>query len=678
MQSLWNDSTAQAYINDPLQLRVYTSRLLGQNADLVLHGGGNTSVKAEVTNLFGETESVLYIKGSGWDLGTIQSAGFAPVRLDVLLKMAELTQLSDTDMVKYQRAAMLDPNAPTPSVEAILHALIPFKFVDHTHADAVVTVSNTAAGEARLRQIYGEKMLIVPYIMPGFVLARQIYEATRIVDWQDLDGIILRNHGVFTFANEAKASYEQMIKVVTMAEDYLRQQGATHLNPPVTEGDSLFIPPVAGGTEGGYPDSGITEDLLTLAQIRQAVSQSRGAAVLAQLDASAAAIHFSNLTNIASIATRGPLTPDHVIRTKRIPVILGNEVKENISNYEHTYQAYFETYNDGILTCLDKAPRWGVWPQHGTLAFGRTVRENVIIADIVSHTRAAIQAGEKLGGWQALPAKDIFEVEYWELEQAKLRQGGSTPLFQGKVAVVTGASSGIGRACAEALHAQGATVVGLDIQPEITTQFNRLDLVGLGCDLTEPEQITQAVHETVRRFGGIDILVSNAGIFPSSQTIAEMSAENWERSLAINLTSHQQILQACIPYLAVGIDPAVVIIASKNVPAPGPGAGAYSVAKAGLTQLARVAALELAKYGIRVNVMHPNAIFDTAIWTPEVLEKRAAYYGMDVESYKRSNLLHVEITSRDVAALACALAGPVFSKTTGAQIPIDGGNERVI
>jgi len=675
MQSLWNDSTAQSYLNDPLQLRVYTSRLLGQNADLVLHGGGNTSVKAEVTNLFGETEQVLYIKGSGWDLGTIQAAGFAPVRLDVLLKMAELTQLSDTDMVKYQRAAMLDPNAPTPSVEAILHALIPFKFVDHTHADAVVTVSNTADGEARLRQIYGDKMLIVPYIMPGFVLARQIYEATRTVDWQELEGIILRNHGVFTFANEAKASYEQMIKVVTMAEDYLWQQGA-HMTMPLNLPDLpsfddnavLFD---AKGIEGA-------NDLLTLAEIRQAVSESRGAAVLAQLDASAAAVHFANLPNVATIATRGPLTPDHVIRTKRIPVILGNDVRENISDYEHTYQGYFETHNDGTLTCLDKAPRWGVWLQHGTLAFGRTVKEGNIITDIVNHTRTAIQAGEKLGGWQTLPAKDIFDVEYWELEQAKLRQGGSTPLFQGKVAVVTGASSGIGRACAEALHAQGATVVGLDIQPEISHQFNRPDLVGLVCDLTQPEQITQAVQETVRRFGGIDILVSNAGIFPSSQTIAEMSAEHWERSLAINLTSHQQILQACIPYLAVGIDPAVVIIASKNVPAPGPGAGAYSVAKAGLTQLARVAALELAKYGIRVNVMHPNAIFDTAIWTPEVLEKRAAYYGMDVESYKRSNLLHVEITSRDVAALACALAGPVFSKTTGAQIPIDGGNERVI
>ncbi len=661
MQNLWNDTTAQPYLNDPLQLRVYTSRLLGQNSSLVLHGGGNTSVKAEVTNLFGDTEQVLYIKGSGWDLGTIEAAGFAPVRLNILLKMAELPQLSDTDMVIYQRAAMLNPNAPTPSVEAILHALIPFKYVDHTHADAVVTVSNTTNGEARLRQIYGRNMLIVPYIMPGFVLARQIYEATRNVDWHTLDGLILGNHGVFTFADSAKASYEQMIKVVTLAEDYLYARGVPPLNSPATD-----------------QPMPTKEDLLTLAQIRQAVSKSRGVPMLAQLDGTAEAVQFANLPNVATIATRGPLTPDHVIRTKRIPIIIDADVQQAVSDYATVYQAYFEAHNDGKLTCLDKAPRWGVWAGHGLLTFERTVKENRIVTDIVQHTRWAIQAGETLGGWQALPAKDIFEVEYWELEQAKLRQGGSSPLFRGKVAVVTGAGSGIGRACAESLQAQGATVVALDIRPEITTLFNRADAVGLACDLSQPDQIDQAIQETVRRFGGLDILISNAGIFPPSQTIADMSAENWARSLAINLTSHQRILQACIPYLSVGLDPAVLMIASKNVPAPGPGAGAYSVAKAGLTQLARVAALELAKQGIRVNVLHPNAVFDTALWTEEILAKRAAHYGMDVEHYKRSNLLQVEITSRDVAALACAMVGPIFSKTTGAQIPIDGGNERVI
>jgi len=309
---------------------------------------------------------------------------------------------------------------------------------------------------------------------------------------------------------------------------------------------------------------------------------------------------------------------------------------------------------------------------------GRTVGEASIISDINYHTIHAIEQAEALGGWQVLSEPEIFEVEYWELEQAKGRAGAPGPVLQGKIALVTGAASGIGRACVEALHAQGATVAALDINPAITTAFTQKGILGQTCDVTSAEQLKAAIEATVRQFGGLDILVCNAGMFPSSQTIETMDAKAWSRSLELNLTSHQQLLQLAIPYLKLGVDPAVVIIASKNVPAPGPGAGAYSVAKAGLTQLARVAALELGQFGIRVNVMHPNAVFDTGIWTPEVLEKRAASYGISVDAYKKNNVLQVEITSKDVAALACAMVGPLFAKTTGAQVPIDGGNDRVI
>jgi len=656
MKSLWNDATAQQYSQDPLQLRVYTSRLLGQSSNLVLHGGGNTSVKATTPNLFGEPESLLYVKGSGWDLATIEAAGFSPVRMDVLLKMAELETLSDTAMVQNQRAAMTNPNAPNPSVEAILHALIPFTYVDHTHADAVVSITNTPNGEDRIREIYGPNVLIVPYVMPGFILARTIYEMTQELDWQELEGMILMNHGVFTFANEAKESYEQMIKLVSMAEAYITNQGVKITAPSTTP----------------------QEDLLQLATIRQKVSQIQGRPVVAQLDTTDESIHFSTLPNLKTIAKRGPLTPDHVIRTKRIPAILTDNPTADLEEYVHEYQTYFEEYNDGQLTCLDPAPRWAVWPEYGTLAFGRTLKEAQIITDIKAHTMQAIQTAEALGGWQALPAKDIFEVEYWELEQAKLRKGGQPPVFQGKVALVTGAASGIGKACVEAFHAQGAIVVALDINPEITTLFTASTILGLVCDVTDRQNVADAVAETVRRFGGLDILVNNAGLFPTSERIAEMTANHWEHSLAVNLTGQQIMLQTCAPYLCVGIDPAVVVIASKNVPAPGPGAGAYSVAKAGATQLSRIAALELAEKGVRVNMLHPNGVFDTALWTPDLLSARATHYEVDVDTYKRNNLLKVEVTSQDVANLACTLAGPVFAKTTGAQIPIDGGNERVI
>lgn len=656
MQSLWKDSEARKFKDDPLALRVYTSRLLGREDDLVLHGGGNTSVKISQKNIFGETESILSIKGSGWDLATIEKAGFAPVKMKTLLKMAEWGRLADSEMVRIQRSAMTDPNAPNPSVEAILHAIIPYRYVDHTHADAVVAVSNTPNGRKRIEEIYGPRALIVPYVMPGFILARKVYLMTRRIDWEKIDTIILMNHGIFTFADSAKESYENMIREVTKAEKYLAKKGA-----------------LAKHSSAKAPES-----LAALAKIRQTVSFSRGGAVIAQWHNDNLAVSFANRPRISSIAARGPLTPDHVIRTKRIPVIIQDDPVKNVARYARAYMKYFEDFRANGVTCLDSAPRWAVWPKYGVVAFGRSVKENKIISDIVSHTMKAVLSAEKLGGWKALPAKDIFDVEYWELEQAKLKQSPKPLALQGKVAVVTGAASGIGRACVEELNAKGACVVALDINPGVAKIFKSREILGIPCDVTDTSAIRRAVEETIRRFGGLDILVSNAGIFPASEDIAHLELKTWNDSLSVNLTSHQILLKACIPYLSLGIDPAVIIVASKNVPAPGPGVSAYSVAKAGLTQFARVAALELAEKGIRVNVVHPNQVFDTALWTKDILQKRAKHYRMSVEEYKRSNLLKVTITSKDVAGLVCTMAGPSFLKTTGAQVPIDGGNDRVI
>lgn len=656
MQSLWVEADAQKCNND-LDLRVYTSRLLGQDPNLVLHGGGNTSVKSTVTNLFGEIEQVLYVKGSGWDLATIEAPGFAPVKLDVLKRMAALPELSDTVMVQAQRAAMLNPNAPNPSVEAILHAIIPFKFVDHTHADAVVTLTNTPQGVEYIKDLYGDKVLIIPYVMPGFILAQKIYEMSQGIDWQQLDGMILMNHGVFTFSDNAKTSYENMIKLVAKAEIALQnKQTETHLSSSAAK----------------------KVNLLSLAQIRQAVSKAKTKPVIARLETDAASQHFACLDTVADIATRGPLTPDHVIRTKPAPLLLDSDIDAAVNNYVTEYKAYFERNNDGSLTCLNPAPCWAVWKNRGLISFGSNLKEADIIADIKAHTIEAVENAEKIDKWKALAEKDIFEMEYWELEQAKLKKSSSAPEFQGKIALVTGAASGIGKACVERLAAKGAVVSALDINANITQLFDNPSILGIQCDMSDRAQVQQAVNTTVRQFGGLDIVVTNAGIFPASETIEAMNSNTWDKSIAINLSSHQSLLQACVPYLRFGIDAAVIIMASKNVPAPGPGASAYSVAKAGLTQLGRVAALELAKDKIRVNMLHPNAVFDTAIWTPEVLEKRARHYGLTVEQYKTNNLLQTEVTSYDVAELACAMAGSLFGKTTGAQLPIDGGNERVI
>jgi len=655
MVSVWDDNKAKEFKNNDLEMRVYTSRLLGANSDLVLHGGGNTSVKITEKNLFGEEEDLLYVKGSGWDLATIEAAGFAPVKMDTLLKMADLKELSDVDMVTNQRAAMTNPSAPNPSVEAILHAIIPFKFVDHTHTDAVVTVTNTAGGEEKIKEIYGDSVLVIPYVMPGFILARTIYEMTRDVDWSKFEGMVLLNHGLFTFNDDAKKSYEKMIELVSKAEDYIEK----NMSPAPSSAEHLG------------------EDLLTLAKVRKAISTAKGSAVIVNYDQGNEAINFSALSDVENVVTQGPLTPDHVIRNKRIPMIFERDYNASLDNYQNAYAKYFNELNSGE-TMLNPAPKWAIWKNRGILTFGASAKEAAIISDIKDHSIKAFSQAERLGGYKALSAKDIFEVEYWSLEQAKLKKSGSSLPLQGQVAIVTGAASGIGRATLDKLHADGAAVVGLDINPVMKDASNGKDKLGLVCDLTKDSDIQAAIETTVRTFGGLDIIVSNAGIFTASESVDEISNDLWQRSMDINLTGHQKFLKFATPFLKEGVKPSIVIMASKNVPAPGKGAAAYSVAKAGLTQLARIAALELGEFGINVNMLHPHAVFDTGIWTPEVLEKRAKHYGMSVEEYKTNNILKTEISSKNVANLVSAMAGDLFSKTTGAQLPIDGGSDRII
>ena len=656
MQNRWTEEGATRHGGDALSMRVYSSRLLGAEPSLVLHGGGNTSVKATAVDPFGTTHEVLYVKGSGWDLATIEPQGFAPVRLDLLRQLAELPSLADSALVRAQRAALLDPGAPDPSIEAVLHAMIPFAYVDHTHADAVVAITNTPNGAEQARAAFGPRLLLVPYVMPGFKLARAVGDLTRSIDWGRCDGMILMGHGIFTWGSSARESYDAMIRLVTGAEEYLEARGAFR---SVRRSECS------------------AEDLVTLARLRREVSAAAGRPMVARLNRSAEACGFAGHQQVESIAARGPVTPDHIIRTKRVPLILGDDPAGAVRRYSEAYGDYFRRHADGRLTMLDPAPRWAVWRDRGLITFGPTVADANVVRDIAEHTAAVIQWSEALGGWCALGEADLFAVEYWELEQAKLRKRGSSRPLDGRVALVTGAASGIGRAVARELSRQGAAVAGADIRPVPDDDDSPTGL-HLLCDVTDASHVTGAVSETVRQFGGLDILVSNAGVFPGSARIEELGESLWRDTLAINLTSHQRVLQACIPYLRHGVEPSVVIIGSKNVPAPGPGQAAYSVSKAGLTQLARVAAIELAADGIRVNVLHPNAVFDTGAWSSEVVAARAAAYGLSAEEYKRNNLLGVEVVAHDVALAVAALVGPSFRRTTGAQIPVDGGNDRVI
>ncbi|MBN2896007.1 MAG: class II aldolase/adducin family protein [Campylobacterales bacterium] len=384
------DPAYAATLRDPLELRVYTSRLLGSESDLVLHGGGNTSVK------IGDT---LYVKGSGWNLDTIEKGGFAPVHLDSLIHMASFHTLSDSEMVRLQREAMRDAQAPNPSIEAILHAIIPFDFVDHTHADAVVTISNTHNGKERLRTLYGARMLIIDYVMPGFDLAKHVFDRTQGIDWSTLDGIILMHHGVFTFDDDAQAAYGKMIDIVTKAETYLQTHAPLELTCKPK-----------------------TLDPAWLEALRFKVSQLRGCAVEAVPLSSPALCTLSNHPTLERIVHSGGLTPEHVIRIKPFPALIEHSIEEGIYHFVSAYQHYFDLHAQTHHHRLDPAPRYALIKGFGAVVFGKDAKESAVIADIIEHTALSMLRAEALGGFTSLRPPQLFAMEYWELEQAKLKK----------------------------------------------------------------------------------------------------------------------------------------------------------------------------------------------------------------------------------------------------------------
>lgn len=681
MKSLWKGQEAGKFVGD-LQKRVYTSRLLGREPALVMHGGGNTSVKSQVTNLFGEKEDVLFVKGSGWDLETIEAPGFSPCRMDHLLRLAKLETLSDPEMAAELRKSLVDVSAPSPSVEAILHAILPAKFVDHTHADALLTLTNSPDGERRVREVFGDELVYIPYVMPGFKLARLCAQEFPKQSGPNTVGMLLLNHGLFSFGETAQIAYERMIELVTRAEEYLAKHRAWSVALGTIAPDEVLSAnsssqqddAAARLPEGIGNDDTRSATRLDIASLRAEVSKAAGLPMILSVHTDADTLAFARRPDVGKVSQQGPATPDHVIRTKQRPM-----VGRDVAAYAEAYRRYFGEWGNSSLTMLDPAPRVILDQELGLCTVGRTAKDAAIVEDIYRHTMQIIARAEALGGWHALPSKDIFDVEYWDLEQAKLRKSGSAPEFTGEVALVTGAASGIGKACVASLLARGATVVGLDLAEAVTQLYRRKDYIGIQCDLTDEDQIERALHQAVCLFGGLDVLVLNAGIFPKSAPVASLPSEVWRKTMSINLDACMVLMRACHPLLKLSPRGGrVVAIGSKNVPAPGPGAAAYSASKAALQQLCRVAALEWGEDRIRINTLHPNGVFDTGIWSPEVLAARAAHYMMTVQEYKTNNVLNTEVTSKDVAEMAAELCGQVFARTTGAQIPVDGGNTRVI
>ena len=493
--------------------------------------------------------------------------------------------------------------------------------------------------------------------MAGFDLAAYCAREFPKQKTKNTVGMMLLSHGVFSFADAARESYERMIELVAMAEKYLAAQKAWNVGPPAAAASAYK-----------------REDA---AKLRNDVSRAAGFPMLCRCNDSPNFLGFARHPDVRRISQGGPATPDHVIRTKPLPML-----GRNVAEFTSAYISYFEKNEKKAKerkTMLDPAPRMALDPEFGLAAFGRTAKDLAMVEDLYEHTIEVILRAEALGGWIALDDRHTFDIEYWDLEQAKLRKAGSPPLFAGEVAIVTGAASGIGKACAQALLKRGAVVVGLDLNSAIESLWMRADFLGLVCDLSNRKELEKAVDKAVKHFGGVDMLILSAGIFPKSEAVQDIDSDLWRKAMTVNVEANLLVMQACHALLKLAPRGGrIVVIGSKNVRAPGPGAAAYSASKAAMNQLARVTALEWGKDGIRINSIHPNAVYDTALWTDEVLAARAKAYNLTVDQYRTNNLLKTEVTSRDVAELAAEMCGPLFSKTTAAQVPVDGGNDRVV
>lgn len=648
--------------DDPLGQLVVASRLVGRDPSLVLAGGGNSSAKTVESDVHGDPVEVLWVKGSGWDMASIEPAGFTPLRREAVARLAGLPALSDSRMANELKAASTDAGAPAPSVESILHAILPHRFVLHTHADAVVALTDTANGRAVVEAVYGAEVVIVPYVMPGFDLARACAELVPATCDDGVIGMVLLNHGLFTFSDDVRVAYEHHVELVGRAERHV--QAARRSRPRAER------PPV--------PLPQRRETLEAVAGLRREVSEVAGRSVILTTCTDEAARRFAARTDLAEVSQQGTATPDHVLRTKRLP-LLGRDV----AGYAAAYEDYVERNRPRLghrdLIAVDPAPRIVIDPDLGVLAAGDRVTDAATAAEVYAHTVWVIESAEALGGYRSISEADSFDVEYWELEQAKLARQPAPEGLTGQVALVTGAASGIGRAVALELLGRGAAVVGVDLDPAVQAVASGPEYRGFGGDASDPDLLAEVLAETVRAFGGLDMVIANAGVFPRPAPVAALDPAAWESAMHVNATAAATLLRLTHPYLARSpVGGRVVVVGSKNVPAPGTGAVAYSASKAALTQLARVAALEWGSDGIRVNVVHPDAVFDTGLWDDELIATRAAAYGLTPEQYRRRNVLGAEVSSAVVAALVADLCGPGFACTTGAQIPVDGGNQRVI
>jgi rhamnose utilization protein RhaD (predicted bifunctional aldolase and dehydrogenase)/NAD(P)-dependent dehydrogenase (short-subunit alcohol dehydrogenase family) len=678
MESRWSDrDAAQAVegyaregVSADVALRTYTTRLLGRDPLLVLHGGGNTSVKTHAKDLLGETHEVLCVKGSGWDMGAIEPAGLPAVKLMPLRKLRALDALSDEDMVNFQRINLLDAAAPNPSVETLLHAFLPHKFVDHTHAAAVLSLVDQPNGQELVEEVYGGVMGFVPYVIPGFGLAKL---AADVFDAKpDVKGLVLHKHGIFTFASTAREAYELMIDMVSRAEARLAKGRRNVFAPaalPAELASASEIAPVIRGA----------------CAVRASAPGSEPRRFVLTFRTGPEVLNYVNGADLADYSRRGVVTPDHTIRTKNLPLVVPPPaagglgafkaaVRAAVDAYVADYDAMFARQNarvGGGKIKLDPMPRVVLVPGVGLYGIGNTAKDAGIAADLAENAVRVITDAEAIGRFEALPESDLFDVEYWSLEQAKLR-GAVAKAFTGQIALVTGAGSGIGLATAKAFAAEGAAVVVLDLDEKAAAAAGKnIGGLGLACDVTDRTEVRAAFAKAARHFGGVDIVVSNAGSAWQGK-IGEVSDEALRQSFELNFFAHQAVAQEAVGImLKQATGGALLFNISKQAVNPGPEFGPYGLPKAATLALMRQYAVDYGAAGIRANGVNADRI-RTGLLTDDMIARRSKARGLSEANYMGGNLLKREVTADDVAQAFVALAKA--RATTGHVETVDGGN----
>jgi len=664
MRSRWNDAEASQL--NGLDLLVYASRLVGAETSLVIWGGGNTSIKTRERDHRGREIPVLRVKGSGSDLKSVQRKDFPGVRMDDIAALLGRDEMSDEEMVSYLAHALQEPGGVRPSIETLLHGFLSAPAIVHTHADAVVSLTNNDRAHDVIQGVYGKDVIALAYRRPGFRISRDVADA--IADRPEAKALLLERHGTITWGATVREAYEATIELITRAEEAIAEK---------KKGRRAF----GGGRVPVLEPAARRRTALAVApRLRGALGRSRR--VVVGFDDSPEVTEFVSSADASRVSQIGPATPDHTIYAKRLPCFVvanGGEdsqalfeaIERSIEGFVAGYTRYFEENRFEGAQLVDPLPRVVLVPGLGMFTAGKDRRTAGIVNDIYHHTIGVLGNAGAFGEYVSLSAKDAFDVEYWPLELYKLTLAPPEKELARRIALVTGGGSGIGRAVARRLAAEGAHVVvgDLDAATARRTADEIVAAVGAG---------RAAFEETVLAYGGLDVLVSNAGTAHSSP-VARMELADWERSFAVNSTGHFLVAREAMRLLtAQGLGGALVFVATKNVMSPGKDFAAYSAAKAAEAQLAKVLALEGAPHGIRSNIVNPDAVFqDSKLWSAEIRRERAAAQGISVDRledfYRKRNLLGVGILPEDVAEAVLFLASDRSAKTTGCTVTVDGG-----